>query len=153
MSYAVSVQSVTAQPIAAVRRRLHRHEIASGWKPALDLVWDFLRANPGLRTDGHNFFLYHHPQSASDPMDIDFGVQVTGAFAPEGEVSCVQTPAGEAATAKHVGPYSGMRAAHEAIHAWRAANNRRFAGQSWELYGDWNADESKLETDIFYLLA
>lgn len=67
-------------------------------------------------------------------------------------MSCVETPAGEAATAKHIGPYHQLRAAHEAIHAWRSAQDRRFAGKSWEVYGDWNADETKLETDVFYLL-
>ena len=150
---AVTVRTVAAESIAAVRRRVQRSEIATAWKPALDLVWEFLRRHPGLHGGGHNVFLYHHPQNMDAAMDIDFGVQVTRPFAPEGEVRFVQTPAGEAATAKHVGPYSGMRATHDAIHAWRQANDASFAGASWELYGDWSADESRLETDIFYLLA
>ena len=40
----------------------------------------------------------------------------------------------------------------DAIHAWRAANNRAFAGKSWEIYGDWSDDPAKLETTIVYLL-
>jgi hypothetical protein len=32
------------------------------------------------------------------------------------------------------------------------ANNRHFAGKSWEIYGDWSDDPSKLETTIMYLL-
>ena len=74
------------------------------------------------------------------------------AFEPEGEVHAVETPAGEAAVAVHVGPYDRMKDTHDAIHAWRAANNRTFAGKSWEIYGDWSDDPAKLETTIVYLL-
>ena len=85
-------------------------------------------------------------------MDVDFGVEVVRAFEPEGEVHPVETPAGEAVVAVHVGPYDRMRETHDAIHAWRAASNRAFAGTSWEIYGDWSDDASKLETTIVYLL-
>ena len=115
-------------------------------------VWDFLRTKPGLRTDGHNVFLYHHPSRRDMPMDVDFGVEVVRAFEPEGEVDAVEIPAGEAAVAVHVGPYDRMKETHDAIHAWREANNRSFAGKSWEIYGDWSDDPAKLETTIVYLL-
>ena len=45
-----------------------------------------------------------------------------------------------------------MKPAHDAVHAWRRANGRRIGAMSWEVYGDWTEDESKLETEIFYLL-
>lgn len=152
MSLTVSVQTVTPRKLAAVRRQVAIGGVAAAWKPALDTVWAFLRGKPDLRTDGHNVFLYHHPASRELPMNVDFGVEVLRAFEPEGEVRAVETPAGEAAVAVHVGPYDRMRATHDAIHAWRAANNREFAGTSWEIYGDWTDDPSKLETTIVYLL-
>ena len=61
MSYDVVIKTVSAQPLAAVRRRVHIRDIGRTWKPALDIVWEFLRRRKGLRTDGHNCFLYHHP--------------------------------------------------------------------------------------------
>jgi hypothetical protein len=73
--------------------------VGAAWRPALDKVWDFLRTKPGLRTDGHNVFLYHHPARRDLPMDVDFGVEVVRAFEPEGEVHATETPAGEAAVA------------------------------------------------------
>jgi hypothetical protein len=45
-----------------------------------------------------------------------------------------------------------MKETHDAIHARREANNRAFAGKSWEIYGNWSDDPSKLETTIMYLL-
>jgi effector-binding domain-containing protein len=128
-------------------------EIAGAWKPALDQVWAFLARNPGLRAAaGHNVFLYHHPARREDPMDIDFGVQVIRPFPSEGEVISTETPAGEVAITVHVGPYDQLAGAHDAIHAWRAANRRELAGCSWEIYGDWSDDPAKLETRVVYLL-
>src|SRR3954453_396183 len=151
MSSTVSVRTVAAMKLAAVRRQVAIGDVGVTWKPALDKVWAFLRTTPGLRTDGHNVFLYHHPARRDMPMDVDFGVEVVRTFEPEGEVYSTETPAGEAAVAVHVGPYDRMKATHDAIHAWRAANNRTFAGKSWEIYGDPSDDPDKIEVTIVYL--
>jgi effector-binding domain-containing protein len=148
------VHTEIARPriLAAVRRSVRLGEIGSAWKPALDQVWAFLRAQPGLRSDGHNVFLYHHPARRDLPMEIDFGVEVTRVFDRAGEVYATATPTGEVAVAVHVGPYDQLKAAHDAIHAWAATSRRDFAGQSWEIYGDPTDDPAKTETTVVYLL-
>jgi effector-binding domain-containing protein len=148
----VSVRAVASRKLAAVRRQVAIGGVGPAWKPALDKVWELLHAQPGLRMDGHNVFLYHHPASRDQPMDVDFGVEVSRAFESAGEVFATETPAGMVAVAVHLGAYHRMKDTHDAIHAWRAANNRAFAGKSWEIYGDWSDDPSKLETTIMYLL-
>ena len=153
MGYDVITKTVNAQPLAAVRRRVLIRDIGRSWKPALDLVWEFLRGHEGLRTDGHNCFLYHHAATREAPTEIDFGVQVVRPFEGEGEVICTETPAGEVVMTTHTGSYAGLRAAHDSIHSWRAATGRKFAGTSWEIYGDWAEDEAKLETQVLYLLS
>jgi hypothetical protein len=40
----------------------------------------------------------------------------------------------------------------DAIHDWAHANSRTLGGQSWEIYGDWSDDPSRLETRVCYLL-
>ena len=152
MSELVSVQVVSPRLLAAVSRKVAIGGVGAAWRPALDQVWAFLRAHPGLRTDGHNIFLYHHPARRDDPMEVDFGVEVVREFAPSGEVKPVRTPAGEVAAATHRGSYDRLRQAHDAIHAWAATTQRAFAGASWEIYGDSNDDPAKLETTIMYLL-
>jgi hypothetical protein len=149
----VTVQTVASRRLAVVRRQVGRGGIAAAWRPALDQVWAFLRGQPGLRTDGHNVFLYHHGAGGPASMTIDFGVEVTRVFEPAGEVHPAETPAGEVAIAVHVGPYHLLGRTHDAIHAWCAANGRAIGGQSWEIYGDWTDDEAKLETTVVYLLA
>jgi effector-binding domain-containing protein len=152
MKYDVVVESAQAELVAAVRAKVPINGIAQAWKPALDQVWAFLKANGGLRP-GHNLFLYHHPARRDEAMDIDFGVQVARPFEREGDVQCVTTPAGEVASTIHVGPYDQLGDAHNAIHAWCAANNRKIAQASWEIYGDWSDDPAVLETTVKYLLA
>ncbi|HKY19364.1 MAG TPA: GyrI-like domain-containing protein [Rhizomicrobium sp.] len=151
MKYDIVVETAQAELIAAVRATTPINGIARVWKPALDQVWAFLKTNGGLRP-GHNLFLYHHPECRNEAMNIDFGVQVAFPFEREGEVHCVKTPAGEVATTVHVGPYDRLRDAHDAIHAWCAAQNRGIGRASWEIYGDWNNDPYLLETRIKYLL-
>jgi effector-binding domain-containing protein len=148
----VTIEHLAPRLLAAVRRTAAPREVPVVFKPALDLVWAFLRKHPGLRTHGHNVFLYEHVARPEAGMHVDFGVEVTRRFEPEGEVRCVETPAGEAAVVVHRGPYSGLPAAHAALHAWCAAHERTIGAYSLEVYGDWSDDSSNLETTIQYVL-
>jgi effector-binding domain-containing protein len=152
MKYDVVAEAAQAELVAAVRATVPISGIARAWKPALDQVWAFLKANGGFRP-GHNLFLYHHAERRNEAMNIDFGVQVARPFEREGNVQCIETPAGEVARTVHVGPYDRLGDAHKAIHAWCAAHNRKIGQASWEVYGDWNNDPALLETTIKYLLA
>lgn len=148
------IEIVQLQPrlLAAVRRSAAPREVATAFKPALDLVWAFLGRHKGLRTDGHNVFLYHHVARPEAGMPIDFGVEVTRRFEPEGEVHCVETPAGEACVLHHRGPHSRLGESHAALHDWCNANGRRIGEFSLEIYGDWSNDPNELVTTIQYSL-
>jgi len=152
MAIAVTTETVQPRRLAAVRRKVTIGQVGSAWKPALDKVWAFLREHPGVRTDGHNIFLYHHPARRTDAMEVDFGVEVARDFEPAGEVARAVTPAGEVAKAVHVGSYDRMAETHDAVHAWARQQGRSFAGQSWEIYGDPPPDPAKMEITIMYLL-
>lgn len=151
MPVSVSLQVVRSHRLAAVRREVVPGTIGSVWRPALDKVWAFLRSQPGLWADGHNIFLYHHPDRAGAPMLCDFGVEVTRAFETSGEVHAIETGGGESAVAVHHGAYNRIVEAHEAIQSWLKAN-RRESARSWEIYGDPAPDPAANETTIVYLL-
>src|SRR5690348_17157521 len=108
MSASVNLQIVPPRKLAAVRRAVAPGEVGSAWGPALNKVWEFIRSQPGLRTDGHNVFVYHHPSRPGEPILCDFGVEVTRDFATTGEVYATETQAGEAAVGVHRGPYNRM---------------------------------------------
>ncbi len=150
MTYQVKVQTLSPRILAAVRRSVAIKDIPTAFKPALDSVWEFLRRHAGLRSDGHNIFLYHH--ESPNIMPVDFGVEVVRPFVGEGDVACVTTPAGEAAVVVHRGPYAKLGAAHQSLRQWCAANDRAIGAHSLEIYGDWSDDPEKLETTIQYLL-
>jgi len=152
MPVSVNVQTVQPRKLAAVRREVAAGAVGSAWGPALGKVWEFIRDQSGLRTDGHNIFLYQHPTQPGMPILCDFGVEVTRTFEPAGEVYATETPAGEAAVVVHRGPYDRMNEAHDAIRKWMAANGRESAGHSWEIYGDPTPDPADTETTVVYLL-
>ena len=152
MTYEIVTETAAARPMAAVRRRVPVGEVSSAWRSALDEVWAFLRRHEGLRTGGHNVFVYHHPTRPGEPMEVDFGVEVSAAFASEGEVVFAHTPAGPVASTLHVGPIAMLASANDAIESWCATHKRALGGASWEIYGD-PTDDGELEVRVFYLLA
>jgi effector-binding domain-containing protein len=152
MPVAINVQTVRPRKLAAVRREVAPGAVGSAWGPALSKVWEFIRGQPGLRADGHNIFLYHHPKEPGAPMLCEFGVEVTRTFETAGEVYATETPGGEAAVAVHHGPYNQMNEAYNAIEKWMAANRRESAGLSREIYGDPSPDPAETETTIVQLL-
>src|SRR5215471_18837907 len=115
MSVSVKLETVYPRKLAVVRREVAPGAVGSAWGPALGNVWEFIRSHPGLWTDGHNVFLYHHPTLPDAPIVCEFGVEVTRMFEPAGEVYATQTPEGEAAVAVHRGPYNRMGENHDAI--------------------------------------
>jgi effector-binding domain-containing protein len=147
----ICFENVSSQCIASVRVTARANEVVNVWKPALDKVWEFVRARR-LKV-GHNLFLYKHPeQDRDDPMDICFGVQVVDAFEGNGVVECITTPSGKVVSATHFGPYRNLRHTHDSIHAWCKKTGEHIGGYSWEIYGDHVDNEAKLQVTVKYLL-
>src|SRR5215471_20734856 len=92
MPVTVNLQTVHPRKLAAVRREVVLGAVGSAWGPAIGKVWPFIRSQPGLWTDGHNIFLYHHPTQPGTPILCDFGVEVRRTFETAGEVYATETP-------------------------------------------------------------
>lgn len=150
MPNGVRLTQVDAVALAVVRRRVRRGDLGRVVPEGCGIVWDFVRAR-GLR-GGRHVALYLNAN-----IDLEVGVEVQGDFDGEGEVVRSSTPSGLAVSATHLGPYQSLGAAHDAIHTYCAVHRHRLAGPSWEVYGhwqpEWNADPSRIRTDVFYLVA
>ncbi len=88
--------------------------------------------------------------------EVEVGAEVSAPFVGDDRVTCSELPSGHVATTVHFGPYPRLSEAHAAIREWCADQGHRLAGISWEIYGhwdeSWNADPSRIRTDVFYLL-
>ena len=157
MQYSVQIVEVSPQPLAAARGYGNAQNLIPHLFELLDEVWKFLKANPHIKHEGLNVFLYYGEDGkdllhTEQGLPIEAGVKVTAPFAGAGKVVCSATPGGTAATVVHIGPYENLSEAHAALRDWCNDNHRRIAGPSWEIYDHWNDDPGKLRTDVFYLL-
>ena len=149
--YAVAVQLASPRIIAAVHARLAVPSVPGAFRQYLDQVYAAARAG-AIHLDGQNVFVYREVPDRPTDADVAFGVGVTGPFVPVGNVRPTPLPVGDVATATHWGSYADLGAAHHAIIAWCTQQRRRRAGVRWEVYGHWTEDETRLRTDVFYLL-
>jgi len=149
--HAVSLETTEPRLIAAAHARVPMGSIPRVFGRYLDQVYAAKKAG-SVELDGQNVFLYHWSPERPDELDVDFGVGATKRFAAVGSVVPVMVPGGECARTTHWGSYAGLPGAHSAIHEWLRVNPRRHSGVSWEVYGHWTDDESRLRTDIYYLL-
>ncbi len=149
VNYTVEVQHLPAVPVAVIRRQASAGDLARIVPQDCGAVWKVLRRQ---QTKGGRHVAIYWDAS----IRLEAGAEIAGEFVEDGDVVRSATPAGPVATATHFGPYHTLRGAHDAIQAWCAASGHRLAGPSWEIYGHWdpawNADPSRIRTDVFYLL-
>jgi effector-binding domain-containing protein len=146
----IDIVDVVPTPLAVARGSATTWEqFRSAWKSMLDSVWALLGQHD-LRTDGHNVMVYRNdvPQ-----LDFEVGVQVSRPFEAIGAVVPSTLPAGSAAHTAHRGDYGRLGDAHNSVLSWCRANNRVSTGVRWEVYGDWNDDPPRVQTDVYWLLS
>jgi effector-binding domain-containing protein len=153
MPYPVEIKRVDAVPLAVVRRRSPSDQLSKVVPEACGTVWSAVKAL-GVVGAGRHVAVYVKKRDGA--FDMEIGVEVPAGFSGNGEVISSATPAGDVATAVHLGPYKMLGRAHEAILDWCAAQNRTLVGPCWEIYGhwieEWNSNPAKIRTDVFYLL-
>jgi effector-binding domain-containing protein len=149
MSDPVELKRVDAVLTAVIRSRVQPSELSKFVRAACGEVWSFARS-AGLPRPGRHVALY------LDGGSVEAGAEVPERFAGNDRVLCSQLPAGRVVTTTHYGPYAQLGRAHAAIREWCAEHGHRLSGVRWEIYGhweaSWDADPSKIQTDVFHLL-
>jgi effector-binding domain-containing protein len=126
----ITIEDVPEQLLAAARERMNIDRVPQNIQRVLGAVWDFLRRNPGVRTDGHNVAMYWDEHGDSS---VEAGVQVVRTFTATDTVVPSATPGGSVATAAYFGPYSQIGTAHDAVRAFCAQRGLERAGPFWEV--------------------
>ncbi|MGO8958036.1 MAG: GyrI-like domain-containing protein [Streptosporangiaceae bacterium] len=142
----VTVTHVAERPTAVIAATTTWRDFPMQWKPMLDQVYACLRRH-GSAGQGCNVMLYK-----DDIPQVEVGVELITPCVLDSPVIRSRLPAGEVAMTVHRGPYQDLRAAHDIVTHWCAANGRALAGPRWEVYGDWSDDPAELETEVYYLL-
>ena len=146
------IELAHSEPIhtAVIRSRVRPQELAQFVPAACGEVWSFVRS-ANLPRPGRHLALYLDEQGS-----VEVGAEVSEPFVGNDRIHGSKLPAGRVVTAVHFGPYSLLWEAHTAIHEWCIGQQYELSGISWELYGHWlegwNADSSKIRTDVFHLL-
>ena len=144
-----SVVDAESRRILAVRKKVRWTELGKVAIPSLDEVWKHIRANE-ITGCGHNVFIYRGMSILG--VEASFGVEVPeGVEAPEGFV-IDETPSGKAATFHQYGDYSKLIDTNLTIRQWCKQQDLKVDNISWDLYGDWDEDPTKVRTDVFYHL-
>jgi effector-binding domain-containing protein len=149
LRYEVTVQSVSSRQAAVVRDRRRWADLGAKLLPLLDRVYATVRAGKLVQT-GQNIFIFR--DGSRDEVTVEVGVEAAAGFEPTDGVFATATPAGEVASTVHIGPYSGLGAAHEAVIRWCKDHGRIRANVWWEIYGDWHEDAAQLQTEVFHSL-
>ena len=149
VQYEIKNHSVPSRHLAVIRRQLKWSELVPNLIPLLDRVYIQVRAGTIVQ-GGHNVFVYR--DATKDGVSVEVGVQVPDVFENVEDVVYSSTPSGEVASTLHVGLYSDLGNAYDALSQWCKDHRRRRANVYWEVYGDWEEDPTKLQTEVFYLL-
>jgi len=145
----VQLQHLPSIPLAVVKRQAHQSDLPRLVPQCCGLVWNVVRAQ--RVPAGRHVAIYW-----DGAIRTEIGVELQAPFAEDGDVVRSATPAGLIACAMHLGPYQGLRAAHDAVKTFCRANGHRLAGPSWEIYGhwmpEWDKNPSQIRTDVFWLV-
>jgi effector-binding domain-containing protein len=148
--YQVQLTHLESVALAVVRREVSRAELVAAVRDGCGRAFAFARRHH-LQA-GRNVAVYWDGR-----IRLDAGVELPAIFAEEEGIVRSATPPGLTAFVAHLGPYDQLGAAHAAIREWCSAQGRRLTGPNWEIYGhwqtEWNADPSRIRTDIFYQVA
>jgi effector-binding domain-containing protein len=107
----------------------------------MNKMWDIVKSNQ-LPNKGINIWVY-------GPGDTMFaGVELTEIPNSDQGLEKMHIKLQRYASYKHIGPYSGLSDAYKLMRHFLIENNFKTCFQSLEIYGHWEPDEFKLETEI-----
>lgn len=110
-----------------------------------DKVWQTIKSNK-LDHEGMNIWVY------DDNEHVFAGVQLKESPAQDIEVEKKIIRLEKYAYYKHIGPYHFIKQAGQRMIDELKSKNLEITSPYIEIYGHWNSDESKLETELLMAL-
>lgn len=111
----------------------------------MDPLWKEIKSK-GIKNKGINYWVYDWGEMLFTGVELDQPLPAGSKM----ETKHIFLP--RYVSSKHIGSYSRLKETYDAMHAELAKRNLDFYFPFLEIYGHWDADESKLETDIIFSL-
>ena len=151
MPHECTLEEQGAQPALSIRTRTP----LEGLPQAVGLAYATIARYLGeLREQraGAPFVAYHNMDMQD--LDVEIGFPVRKKLPPRKTIRSTQIPAGTYATCLHIGPYTGLHEAYEALRAWMQENGHQASGLVYEmcLNDPMQVTPEELETQIAFLL-
>ena len=119
------MREVAAVPVLLVRTHVTRDQIRDALADALTAAWVHAEAN-GVTPSGPPFTRYSSQDDGS--VALEAGVQLPRCVEGWEGIIATELPGGEVVTTIHIGPYSRLWAAYEALAHWMENSGRKAAG-------------------------
>jgi effector-binding domain-containing protein len=133
MTYQCELKETTSQPVLSVRTRTSIQELPNVMAQVYPAISQYLEEQ-GEQPAGAPFAAYYN-MDVQD-LDVEIGIPVAEALAPTADFQASVIPGGRAATCIHVGPYSAISQAYEALEKWVQENGYQTSGTAYEMYID-----------------
>jgi effector-binding domain-containing protein len=153
MDYEIEVRDLPAQPAVAIRDTATAKGIGPAMRELYPVVSAFLEKR-GVEPAGPSFGVYY--TFSEEEVDFEAGFPVSEPVEGEGRVGATELPATRAAVTVHVGPYTTIGQAHDALDRWIHEQGKDRPPAVREIYlvgpGD-TEDSSAWRTEVVYPLA
>ncbi len=147
------VVTVEPQPAAVVRAEVPMEEISAVFDRAFSEVVRIVEAQ-GLSITGSPFGYY--PRMPGATVEVAAGFPTSGAVAPDGDVTPIELPGGQAVRGVHVGPFDSLEQTYGELVEWARGQGLQLGVGMWESYltdPDQEPDASKWRTELTWPLA
>ena len=152
MDYEIEVKEVPAHPAVAIRDKVATEGLGPAMRELYPVVWAFLEKR-GIEPAGPSFAVYH--SYSEEEVDFEAGFPVAEPVEGEGRVVGIELPAVRAAVTVHVGPYTTISQAHDALDSWIHGRGEEHTTDVREIYlvgpGD-TEDSAEWRTEVVYPL-
>ena len=149
MKYQFDIVKVEPKILVVTEMVLKQEEISSHITKMFDTVYGWAKQS-GLEQAGQNHAIY-------DPFGLEslrmrVGFPVTQRFQDNDQIRCLEFEAMHAAHTVHEGTYNNLHCAHSSLNQWIDDQSINRTDTSWEVYGGWEEDETKVITEVYVQL-
>jgi effector-binding domain-containing protein len=150
MERKVELKEVPVQPVLGMRVKTNLEKVGEDMGNAFQQIMPYM-GEAGVFPTGPPFALFYY-EGEFDPNHIDMEIcmPVNHVVESKGDVEGKEDPGGTMASIMHIGPYSGVEPAYNAIDAWVKENGYSYAGPAREVYlnDPSQVEEKDLQTEI-----